>query len=91
MTKIKFNKHNVTNGTTKARCHYSHSMHYGMPGEQREAIVIYAKDYNSGLGRMFDDEYKNETDSMTDYFEKGRVVLRPEHPLFSAAMERVQK
>jgi hypothetical protein len=78
---IKFNKFNVTNGTDKAKVHYS----LDNRTDGRTCVTIYAKDYDRSLGRIFDDEYTNNSDSQTDYFEKGRVVLFDDHPLYAAA------
>ena len=87
---IKFNKHNVTNGTHKAKITYS--LDNRMDG--RSCVTIYAKDYDRNLGHIFFEEYINNSDSMTDYFEKGRVVLFEDHPLYVVARsqaEAVQK
>lgn len=46
-----------------------------------ESITIYAADYGASLPRdIFDVE--NETDTMTDYFEKDHAIVTPEHPLY---------
>ncbi|MEN9885461.1 MAG: hypothetical protein RL758_39 [Pseudomonadota bacterium] len=83
----KFNKHNVTNGTIKARVHYSLDNRW----DGRKCVTLYAKDYSDELGAIFSGgEYKNDTDCMTDYFEKGRVVLFEDHPLYAAARERAE-
>ena len=75
----------MTNGTDKARVHYS----LDNRTDGRACVTIYAKDYDRALGHVFaGDEYKNDTDSMTDYFEKGRVVLFADHPLYAAARAR---
>jgi hypothetical protein len=87
---IKFNKHNVTNGTDKAKITYS----LDNRTDGRNCVTIYAKDYDRSLGHIFFEEYVNNSDSMTDYFEKGRVVLFEDHPLYVAARsqaEAVQK
>jgi len=78
---IKFNKFNVTNGTLKARVSYS--LDNRMDG--RKCVTIYAKDYNRDLGRMLPEEYFNDTDASTDYFEMGRVVLFETSPHYDAA------
>lgn len=80
---IKFNKFNVTNGTIKARVYYSISSRI----DGREAVTLYAKDYDRKLGLIFSDEYKNNTDTQSDYFDKGRVVLFSDHPLYVQALE----
>ncbi|ACL06255.1 hypothetical protein Dalk_4577 [Desulfatibacillum aliphaticivorans] len=84
---LKFNKHHVTNGVEKARCHYSLDNRV----DGRPCVTIYAKDYDNKLGALFafeDGVYKNETDMRTDYFEAGRVVLFEDHPLYKQARSR---
>lgn len=83
---IKFQKFYVTNGETKARVHY----HHGNLTDGRECVTLYAKDYGHDLGAVFADvaDYQNDTDSMTDYFEKGRVRIFPDSPLYPAALAR---
>lgn len=88
MTSIKFNKHHVTNGTEKSRCRYS----LDNRADGRKCVTIYAKDYDRALGRIFaNGEYENDTDSMTDYFDQGRVVLFENHPLYAVARVRAEK
>ena len=82
---IKFQKYYVTNGTAKARVWYSKDNRT----DGRTCVTIYSKDYDRALGDIFSgDEYINNTDTMTDYFDKGRVVLFENHPLFAAARVR---
>lgn len=83
---IKFNKHHVTNGTDKARVFYS----LDNQGDGRKCVTLYAKDYCRTLGAVFAAEYQNNTDTMTDYFDQGRVVLFEDHPLYSAARQRAE-
>jgi len=45
-------------------------------------VTIYAKDYTNTLAALFAGSYVNNSDSMTDYFEKGKVVLFEDHPNF---------
>jgi len=87
-TQLKFNKFNVTANGIKARVHYSVNGRV----DGRECVTIYHKDYTDALGQVFafGGEYKNETDTMTDYFVKGRVVLFADHPLYPAALARAQ-
>lgn len=85
---IKFNKHHVTNGTTKARCHYSVDNRV----DGRKCVSITAKDYGHHLAEVLgSDNYSNNTDFQTDYFDKGRVVLFEDHPLYPAARERAEQ
>jgi hypothetical protein len=81
---MKFNKFFVTDGTNKARVSY----HLDNRGDGRQCVTLYAKDYGSALGRMFPEQYKNGTDIMTDYFEKGRVVLFEDYPFYAHARQR---
>jgi hypothetical protein len=83
---IKFNKFNVTNGTDKAKVHYSLDNRF----DGRACVTIYAKDYDRALGQIFDGEYTNNTDTMTDYFDKGRVVLFADNALYAAARARAE-
>jgi hypothetical protein len=84
---IKFNKHHVTNGTVKARCFYS----LDNRTDRRPCVTIYAKDYSRTLGQILEAEYRNDTDSMSDYFDQGRAVLFDNHPLYAAARERAER
>lgn len=87
MATIKFNAHHVTNGTEKAKCHYS----LDNRTDGRKCVTIYAKDYGHALGRVIvDGAYQNDTDSQTDYFDKGRVVLFEGHALYAAARVRAE-
>ena len=82
---IRFNKYHVTDGTTKARVFYSRDNRT----DRRNCVTIYAKDYDRLLGRLFP-EYQNDSDSMTDYSDQGRVVLFEDHPLYAAARKRAE-
>jgi hypothetical protein len=77
----KFNLYNVTNGTVTARIHYSVDNRL----DGRKCVTLYAKDYGHALGVILGDNYTNETDLQTDYFDKGKVVLFENHPLFAVA------
>jgi len=79
---IKFNKYNVTNGTTKARVRYSKWCHNG-----RFCIDITEKDYGRNIHKIFDNA-KNDTDSMTDYFCLSRVRIYEGDALYEAALAR---
>jgi hypothetical protein len=79
MTSIKFNRYYVTNGTTKARVHY-----YSRP----DGVVLYAKDYGHALGEIFPDDYNNDSDLQSDYFDKGCVTIYTNDPRYAAAKAR---
>lgn len=83
---IVFLAYAVKKGGMKARVHYS--AHTDSNG--RKCVTIYSKDYDRALGEIFAAGYKNDTDTMTDYFDKGRVTIYEGHPLYEKAMERVK-
>jgi len=85
---VKFNKFNVKNTETKesARVHYSLDNRV----DGRKCVTIYAKDYDRKLGKILQNEYKNETDSMTDYFDKGNATLFEDSPLYAQARKRAE-
>lgn len=79
---VKFRKFFVASATEKVRVHYSLDNRI----DRRNCVTIYARDYGHGLSKILGpDTYKNETDSSTDYFEKGRAVLFETHPLYKEA------
>ena len=83
---IKFNKFHVTNGTDKVKVHYS------LDGrtDGQKCVTIYSKEYGHTLGYIIPQNYRNESDMMTDYFEKGRVNLFEGDELYSEARNRVE-
>ena len=88
MIPIKFNKYCIVNTVTKAKARVNYSLDNRIDG--RKCVTIYAKDYDRKLGVIFQEEYKNDTDTMTDYFDKGKVVLFQDHPFYDVARERVE-
>lgn len=84
---VKFNRYHVTNGTTKARVSYSLDNRC----DGRKCVTLYAKDYTNALGTVLAGSYVNDTDSQTDYFDKGRAVLFEGHPLYAAARARAEQ
>lgn len=70
------------NGENKLiRCFYSLDNSTRQPGP---CVTIYAKGYGAELPRdLF--TVKNETDSMTDYFDTDSATLTPAHPLYKYA------
>ena len=83
---IKFNKYNVTNTETKTKARVFYSVDNRTDG--RKCVTLYAKDWINDLGEIFSGEFVDNSDIMTDYFEKGRVVLFEDHPLYTKARER---
>lgn len=84
---IKFQKFYVTDGTSKARVHYCTDNR----NDGRKVVTIYAKDYGRTLGAMFGNEYENNTDTQTDYFDKGTVRIFENNPHYAAARKRAEQ
>jgi len=84
---IKLNKYNVVDTATKikARVWYSHQK---LINDHRDCVTLYAKDYDKSLGKIFGGQFHDDSDLMTDYFDKGRVRIFSDHPLFAQAVER---
>jgi hypothetical protein len=83
--KITFNKHNVTNGTKKARVFYSINGRI----DGRNCVTIYAKDLTANLKAIFADAV-NSTEVNTDYFETSKINLFETSPFYAAALERAK-
>ena len=83
--KFAFGKHFAKNVETgiKARIFYS----LDNRSDRKSCVTLYAKSYEDGhtLKTIFTDAYINNSDSMTDYFEEGRVVLFEDHPAYKDA------
>ncbi len=87
MAEIKFQKYAVVSSGVRARVHYD----LDNRTDGRKCVTIYAKDYGRSLGDVFPESYINNTDSQTDYFEKGRVVLFEDHACYPAARVRAEE
>tara|TARA_R100001198_G_scaffold84939_1_gene59010 strand:+ start:176 stop:445 length:270 start_codon:yes stop_codon:yes gene_type:complete len=83
--KITFNKHNVTNGTKKARVFYS----INGRTDGRNCVTIYAKDLTANLKAIFADAVNN-TEVNTDYFETSKINFFETSPFYAAALKRAQ-
>lgn len=83
---VKFMKFYVTDGKAKAKVWYSLDNRI----DGRKCVTLYAKDYDRALGDILPECYKNDTDSQTDYFDKGKAVLFESNPLYPAARARAE-
>lgn len=83
---IKFHQYYIDNGKVKAR------ISYGLDNriDGKKCVTLYAKNWGNDLCNHFPNDYKNDTDSMTDYFDKGRVNLFEDHPLYKIAREKAE-
>lgn len=71
-------------GHSLQKAHYSMGGYTNVPDEMSaETISIYCRDYTgfSALVRNCFD-VKNDSDAMTDYFDKDRIQVLPVHPLY---------
>ena len=88
--KIRFLKHKVVNDDTKQSARVYYSLDNRTDG--RKCVTIYAKDYGQQLSKVFDsNEVENRTDTMTDYFDKDKVVLFEDHILYKDARKRANE
>lgn len=92
MDSIRFLKHKVVNDTkkTSVRVHYSLDNRF----DGRKVVTVYAKEYGRQLSAVFDAGVKNDSDTMTDYFQTDRIHLFEDHPLYlyaRCAVEKYQK
>ena len=62
--------------------HYSKGPFTNLP---EGTITIYARDY-TGFPQIKDLTVKNNSDSMTDYFEKDRVRVTPDNPYYAEVL-----
>ena len=87
---IKFKKYYVTDGKIKARIHYSA---FQMITTGQDCVTLYAKSHADGqaLAKILSEGYENNTDTQTDYFEKGRVRILADSPLYAAALSRCKQ
>ena len=86
---IKFNKHNVTNKETKKKCRIFYSLDNRLDG--RKCVTIYAKGFMDKLSDVFEEGVKNETDTMTDYFEKDRKNFFEGDEFYEQARKMAEK
>ncbi len=84
---IKFQMHAVINTDTGAKARIG--LYETTLGDGRKAISIYAKDYRSGLAGILPN-VRNDSDSMTDYFETDRAQIVEGEELYPAALAACQ-
>lgn len=77
---VKFNLYNVTHIVTKAKCRVYYSLDNRADG--RKCITLFSKCILESLKPIFGDIVQNNTDSMSDYFEKDRVTIFEDHPCY---------
>lgn len=88
-SKIRFLKHAVAFNGKKARVSYSQGAYHKASGLPRGTITIYARDYGQQLPRELFPE--NDTDFMTDYFDKDRARITPQSKYFKDVLVAFKK
>ena len=86
--KVRFMAHYVTNGKHKAKVHYSHGK---LCNDSRDCVTLYAQDYGAALSPIFGRSSENHTDTQTDSFDKDKVRIFDDSPLYPAALARCQE
>lgn len=85
---IRFLDHHVTDGAVKARVFYS--LDTGNPAEG-PCVTVFARDYSRTLRVIFGAEYKDRTESVTDYYDEGDVTFHVGHPHYAAARAAAER
>jgi len=81
---IRFLKNAIKYNGKKARVWYSKGELVGFP---KETITIYAKDYGHNLPKELNPI--NETDLMTDYFDKDRARIPPTSKYYKEVLKQL--
>jgi hypothetical protein len=89
---VKMMKHYVQNTDTgaKARVHYSKGQVCAKGSAARDCVRIYGKTILEKLTPIFESMVKNNTDTMTDYFETDSVTLFPGDVGYNKALALAQ-
>jgi hypothetical protein len=91
---IKFMKHYVTDGVTRARVFYSLGHVYVKQADGTrvlsECVSLYAKDYGATLSKIEGLASSNDSDYQSDYVVQDVAHIFPESPMYAAALSRVK-
>lgn len=90
MANLKFYYNGIKEDGGKLQpCSYNLGNYVNLP---EETITIYNREYtrfSQGIRDAF--KVENDSDIMTDYFEKDRIRVAPTHPLYQQVKEAMQK
>lgn len=81
MNTIKVLKHGIKVNGKYIKCGYSMGPYINLP---ENVITVYGWDLPAELSPQ------NDSDSMTDYFEKDRARIFPSHPLYSQFLKQIE-
>ena len=87
MKKVIFKNHYIQNPETGKKCKVWYSLNNR--GGERNHVTIYAKTCLESMSGIID--FRNDTDMMTDYFEKDRAVIFEDNELYADALAAAQK
>lgn len=87
MSNIKVLKHGLRVDGKYIPCWYSDSELIG--NYPKGTVTVYASSYCDKLPADLRPE--NDTDTMTDYFEKDRARIYPNHPLYADIVKRIEE
>jgi len=79
--KIKFMYNGIKIDGKLYRAHYSKNI---LINNTEESITIYARDYSDGLPKIDGLTVENHSESMTDYYEKDKIRIRKNNPLWES-------
>ena len=85
--KVRFMAYYVTDGTNKAKVNYSQGK---LCNDPRDCVTLYAQEYGCQLSPIFGRSSENDTDTQVDYFDKDKVRIFDDSPLYPAALARAQ-
>jgi hypothetical protein len=83
---ILFRKHYIQDSETKKKCRVYYSLDHRIDG--KKCITLYAKSYRDEMDGIID--FNNDSNYMTDYFEKDSAVLFEDHPQYQEARNFVE-
>lgn len=86
---IKFNLHNVTDTETKAKARVIYDLDNHVSG--LPCVTLYGKTCLENLSAIFSTGVKNNSDSMTDYFEDDRIRFFEGDEHYAAARETAER
>jgi hypothetical protein len=86
---IKFLTHAVVHQGKRARVHYSKGNYTKGSGLPPETISIYAREYGNQLPKELNAE--NQTDFMTDYFDKDTARITPQSKYYKDVLKALNK
>lgn len=86
---IRFLKHSVKFKGKKARVRYSKGSYTKESGLPEGTITIYAQDYGNQLPPELMPQ--NDTDLMTDYFEKDRARIKPNSKYYKKVLKQLMR